>query len=411
MRIGHFSDLHLTDGPRLADAFDTFLGCLDDLEAFSPDLVLVTGDLTGRTVPHRSTPAERGALYPCVVRLARMAPVVVLLGNHDHAEDLVALEHLDGSYPIRVVVGPERLDVSTRAGEARLWCLPYPHRRGRLGEGPAIAVADGRAELRARIDALLATWAEEMISSRAQAPTVPVLLLAHLTVAGARVAGGEVLHEQEVEATRERLASMPIDYGALGHLHLRQEAAPRCWYPGTITRNDFSETDPKGWHAVEIAPHLDEIALDLGTVGKQGFEEMDRLAYTVRHMPSPCRDFVTLRWAWGMDADERLTWEARPTDAELGTCRDAEVRMRLDVAETWVGSVPWEAEIARVRRAGAVRIAEDHRVAPVERARSPLVAAATSPEAKLRAFWATLDPPPDPVAQSAALDLLARLAL
>ena len=165
MRIAHLSDLHLTEGPRLADQEAVLTFIRERLAGQRPDLVLITGDINGRTVPHRSTPAERAVFFPFVRALTRLAPVVVLYGNHDYEGDLETLETVGQRYSVRVVSRAERFPVNTVAGPAWLYCLPYPTKRWLLAGGDAPrGLAEQQAEVEARLSALLQTWGHAILS-------------------------------------------------------------------------------------------------------------------------------------------------------------------------------------------------------------------------------------------------------
>lgn len=408
MRIAHLSDLHVTEGPRLEDQRETLEGIVDDALALDPHLWILAGDLYGRTVPHRSTPAERGVLFPAIVRMARHAPVVVIYGNHDHDPDLDGLAHLDGEWPIRVVKTAERFSVDTMAGRAQVYAMPYLSKRWILaGQDPPRSLADAQARVEKVLGDLLQVWTMQIRSARATRPRDAHLLVAHLQVAGSMISGGEVLAGQEIELTRAQLEGLPVDYGALGHLHLRQEPALRCWYPGSPWRNDFGETDPKGWNLVEVDPQ------DLSGPGVDDYPaQPDRLHCRVTRIASTCRHLVTLDYRWASEDEEGTPrWMARPDQIQLDLVQQtrAEVRMRLVCPEQWIASCPWVEEVERVRALGAVRMTIEKKIEPVYRVRAPAVAAARSDVDKVQAFWGTLATPPNEAEQAAALACLQEL--
>ena len=328
--------------------------------------------------------------------------MVVLYGNHDYEGDLEPLETVGRRYSVRVVSRAERFAINTVAGPAHLYCLPYPTKRWILAGGDAPkGLAEQQAEVERRLGDLLQTWGHSIRAERAEtvsamAVPAPHILLAHLQVGGSLTSGGEVLAGQEIELSAAQLGELPIDYGALGHLHLRQSPALRCWYPGSPWRNDFGELDPKGYQLAHLG----------SAIGPDG-----RLPLTVEHVRTPCRSFVTLTYRWAADSDDGAPrWVTRPTEAAIGSAKGAEVRMRLTVPEQWIAGCPWVEEQARVTAAGAHRVKAERVIEPRLRVRAPKVAAATSLPDKLSALWGTLATPPDPAEQAAALAILEEMS-
>jgi len=415
MRIAHASDLHVTEGPRLADQAETLSGMVDAMLEARPDLVLLTGDFYGRTVPHRSSPLERAVLFPAVVRLAGVAPVVVVYGNHDHDPDLDALEHLGGEWPVIVVKTARVVEVPTPAGVAHVYAIPYPSKRWLLaGEDAPRGLAESQRLVGDRLGALVGLWAHRIRRRRATAPAEVHVLAAHLQVAGSSTAGGEVLAGQEIELTPAQLDGLPVDYGALGHLHLRQEPALRCWYPGSPWRNDYGEVDPKGWHLVEVmagtTAHRADVNLGAEEAFYPGGAAHGRHPARVQRRATRCRDFLTLDWRWAADHEDGAPrWITRPSDADLTAAAGAEVRARLVVPEQWVAGCPWADELGRLALAGAHRVQAEKKIEPTLRVRAPEVAAAPNHREELLAYWSTLATQPDALEQQAALDLLAEM--
>ena len=389
MRLVHLSDLHITEGPRLADQA-RIMGEIV-AKSGSPDLWLVTGDLYGKSVPHRSTPLERGALFPALAAMAEVAPVVVVAGNHDHADDIAGLEHLGGAWPVTVVQTARAWEEMTPTGSAHLYALPYPTKRWLLAGGGNLTVAESQAAIEARLGGLLTLWRARVAGRRAADPSTPHIGLGHFQVAGCQTSGGEVLAGQEIELTPAALESLDVDYGALGHLHLNQEVARRWWYVGSPWRTDFGEVEPdKYWHSVGIA-------------GPRDIE--------VEQLSTGCRDLVTLDWRWAADRDGGAPcWVRRPTWSP-DDVRGAEVRARLVVPEQWVAGCPWDDELAALKASGVHRLVVERVIEPVLRMRAPaMVSAQTLPE-KLAVYWGTLPEgsAPSDDERAAALEALTEL--
>ncbi len=400
MRVVHLSDLHITSGPRLADHKATLDAVINAAIDTEPDLWLLTGDLWGRTVPHVSTTGERAVLYPALVRMADTAPVVVVVGNHDSAADLEALVHLGGRFSITVIATGGRHRIDTRSGVAHVYGLPYPSRAWLLIDSDATG-EEARAATEEALSRLLTAWGSMIRARRATHPEEVHILAAHGEVEGVGIGDGEVVATGEIRIPRLALDLLPVDYGALGHIHTRQEAAHRCFYAGSLWHTEHADAHPeRGWNFVGLgADSHPDVKPRACCEGASYFPVHDRASLEVWFMPSPFRPFVTLRYAWTASG-----WAERP--ASLDACRGAEVRAVLTVTEAAASSCPWPAELAKIRAAGAERVQVDRRTIPVERVRAPMVASAETPAGKLRAWWGSLDVQPAPEVQAAALDLL-----
>lgn len=422
MRIAHLSDLHIIDGPRLDDHAETLANVVTEVLTLRPDLVLLTGDLTGRTVPHRTTPRERGVLYPQLVRLAEAAPVLVLAGNHDHDIDIDALEYLDGAWPIRVLKAAGLETITTAAGPVDVCWLAYPTKRWLLAGEPATGLREAQTLVQDKLGVLTSLWAARIKRARASRPRTPQLFLGHVQIGGSRTSGGEVLAGNEIELQRQHLDALGVDYGALGHIHQAQEIADRCWYVGSLWRNDYAETEAfKGWNLIDIDPAElwpaePTVGEDPGAFGAAYYaaEPGGRQEARVLAMPSHCRRFVTLDYRWGLlDDDQDPEWSTAPSwttrPDSIDHVAGAEVRMRLEVPQHLAAGCPWDAEIERVRAAGAHRIQPERRIDPTHRVRSPEVARAQSIADKARAYWRSLATAPSDEEQRQALAQLDEL--
>jgi len=399
-RIAHLADLHVTEGPRLQDQADTLTRVVDDVVAARPDLVILAGDLSGRTVPHRTTPQERAVLFPAVVQLAQIAPVVVVYGNHDQSPDLDGLAHLDGQWPVRVCAGAGSDVIATPSGPLGLYWLAYPVKRWLLAGQPAPGVQAAQRAVQERLSMLCQLWGSKIKRARARHPDLCHVFAGHVQISGSRTAGGEVLAGQEIELSRDQLDGLGVDYGALGHIHRRQEVAPRCWYSGSPWRNDYAETEPaKVWHLVDVGDWR-----DVPPINADGsLPEVDGVQYCGDRRPDTrvlafdtgCRRRVTLDYRWAQpDGEDGPRWTQGPAaidspDTLTPGVVGADVRMRLTVPQQWAASCPWDQEIERVRALGAHRVDMERVIEPVLRVRAPAVAQADTLPDKLAAYWTT----------------------
>lgn len=406
LRVAHLSDLHVTEGPRLAEQAEDLERITNAIIEARPHLVLLTGDYYGRTVPHRPTPRERAVLEPAVVRMAEVAPVVVLEGNHDHGEALELARLLGGAYPIRVVRGAETFTVFTEAGPVELFGLAYPSKRWMVAAAGALGLQDATNATSAAVATILRTWSSRIQRIRQRHPERPVIALAHATIRGSVLAGGEVLAGggQEVEIPTELLLALAVDYGALGHIHKRQELAPRWWYVGNPWCVDYGEGgDDKGWHLITING-----ADDLATRSYAGGGGVAPVA--LRFTSTGSRHWMTLDYRWVLDdRTGEGRWVQHPQAGELREVAGAHVRVRLVVPDQAVACCPWDAELEKLRQLGAQSLQVERTVEPTMRVRAPEVAAALELPAKALAYWNTLATQPTELERDVALAALVEL--
>src|SRR2546426_8582657 len=341
MRAVQTGDWHLTEGPRFADT----MACLDFLVAHGiasyAQLWLVGGDLTGTTVPHVATIAERLGIAGILQAMAEHAPVILVYGNHDYPGDLEIYGRLRARHPIPIVARP---DVIAAAG-ARIYCLPYPSKRWFVGAGAAGALRAQKAGLEEGLRMILADWRRTIAAARAQG--IPTLALLHLQVGGAAVRGGEVvlLIGQEVELAPHDLDELGADHVALSHIHRAQPIAANAWYAGSPSAQNHGEwLDQKGFLVVEV------------TAG----------AGQVDFVPTPARRLLTLDVRWRRQANRANGDAPWAYDVDLAPqFRGAEVRVRLTLDEADAATCPLAELAAFVREElGAARVLLDRKCSP-----------------------------------------------
>lgn len=356
MRIAHIGDIHLTSGPR----FDMTLSCIkyavDDAIAADVDLFLVGGDLSGTTVPHRATVEEEQALASMFMLMADQAPVVCVRGNHDSLDFLI-YGMLSGRHQIAMFRYPGMVQLKGPYGEATIYCMPYPQKSWLFQkEIPQQGLESQNAAYEEGLRDLLRSWSMQAFDARAEGRFT--LGLMHLTVAGSKIGGGEVLIPgAEITLAPHDLEELGFDYTGLSHYHLHQQVASKAWYAGSPSAQNFGEPDIKGYLRIEIAePGADPV---------------------VTHVPTPSRRLITIHQCI-LDAVEV------PPDV-----KGAEVRVVLELEEEQA-AMPTDQIVDELIRQGAYGVRLEKRILPTERTRCSAIATATTLEEQVKAYWGTL---------------------
>jgi exonuclease SbcD len=222
------------------------------------DLVLVAGDLFDTATP---TGESEQIVYRALLDLAAGGrPVVVVAGNHDSAARLAAVAPLSAASGIHVAsaIRPPGdggvIEVAAAGETALVALLPFPSQRYVVTADLLLSgdAADAHAAYADRVVRILRS-----LTAGFRADTVNVVL-AHLTVIGGTLGGGErgahTVFDYWVPATAFPPAAQ---YVALGHLHRAQHLpgpAP-LHYCGSPLQLDFGETaNEPVVHVVEVAP-------------------------------------------------------------------------------------------------------------------------------------------------------------
>ncbi len=275
IRVLHFADAHIgmanygkTDpATGLSGRVGDFLARMDEMIDFARagdvDLVIFAGDAFRSRSPNQTFQREFARR---IQTLARLAPTVLLVGNHDlpanaaKASTIDIYETLDVPN-VWVARDYSLRRIKTKAGDALVAAAPYPTRSRLLADvgsrGKTIAEQDADLQ-RVTHERLL----ELSVQAKAESDTdTPRLLCGHFSVSGA-VWGSEraVMLGRDVVVDLDALAEGGWDYVALGHIHRHQNLthgragkAPVV-YSGSLERVDFGEEgDVKGFCWVELA--------------------------------------------------------------------------------------------------------------------------------------------------------------
>lgn len=294
IRVLHFADSHIgmenygkTDPDTgLSSRVVDFLRRMDDIVSYArdheADLIVFAGDAFKTRAPN---PTYQREFAHRIRDLSQIAPVVLLVGNHDVPPAVLKASSIEIYETLAVPNIWVAYDytgrvIHTRRGAVYVAAAPYPI-RARLMEKIDI---DASASIKG-IDDLLSLKVSQILEELAQEADahgdIPRLLTGHFTVSGA-VVGSEraIMLGRDVSIARSSLADDRWDYVALGHIHKHQNLtdgridAPPVVYSGSIERIDFGEEgDTKGFCWVELA----------------------RDATEWRFVPLNVRPFVTLR--------------------------------------------------------------------------------------------------------------------
>jgi exonuclease SbcD len=249
MRLLHTGDWHL--GKRLygADRGGEARAALQEVAAIAAaeevDAVLVAGDMLDRRL------VDSSALGDCLTaleRLAAVAPVVAVTGNHDDPDlwdHLAPYLRARGIHVTGNVRGPDDgvLTVQTGAGPLHVGLMPWrdPARMA-LDAGADAQTARGRYA--DRVAAMLEALGNEATRRRGDGGGVAVLR-GHVLVDRAAGGGGErELTMGITYAVSPHGIPVGLDYVALGHVH-RPQTLPGVAAPGRYCGSpmalDFSE--------------------------------------------------------------------------------------------------------------------------------------------------------------------------
>jgi exonuclease SbcD len=253
-RIDHTTGIHT----RLLDFYRALGICIDRAIDEKVDFFLFAGDAYKTAQP---TPTQQRLLLASFLRLFRAKiPIVMVIGNHDHALSFGKAHALDlfGQIPLHgfyVLSKPTTIQLVTQNGPINIVGIPWPTRTN-MSLQNAYTYSSG-----AHIADQLGTNVAHTIAHHAAAldPSLPAVLAGHLTVSTGIFSGSEkrAIYGTDPILHTSQLAIAPFDYVALGHLHryqdLNQHGYPAVVYSGSVERVDFGErTETKGFCLVTI---------------------------------------------------------------------------------------------------------------------------------------------------------------
>ncbi len=241
MRIIHTADWHSGliswRGSKVKNRTNEIREVLDALinqvKVLNPDMVLVVGDL----IHYKRNPSLESirTVLDALEDLSKIAPVVVIAGNHDWegivtydriSKDITIIGH--GDYNERII--------DTNSGKIALYPLPYISGKMMLSKGKEKV-----------LKSLVGTLKKFDVSN----PNADYKILAsHAMFRGIAKPSEDLI---SIELEKEYIGSS-FSYVALGHVHAFQKVIsnPPAYYSGSIIQVDFSENEDKGFLVVDM---------------------------------------------------------------------------------------------------------------------------------------------------------------
>ncbi|MHB8122636.1 MAG: exonuclease subunit SbcD [Desulfuromonadaceae bacterium] len=301
MKILHSADWHLGEfsGPVVngqnARLLDT-LACVDHLikvaQEETPDVILIAGDLFDKSKLWADTMLALIDIAAQRLRqLAEVAPTVLLFGteNHDNKEAFQNIR--DKNIPnLYVATTPTFYVIITKSGPLHVACIPGFDKGYFRAKNPGMDPTEENAMCSKLLGDIVLGLGTQID------PSIPSVLMAHYTVAGAEYDNGQmsIFNNSEVTLPREALAASPFDLVCLGHIHKAQEV-PNCgrptYYSGPLNGITFNEEgQAKGFwmHDVEMVGGVPR--------GESDGEFSFHYETSSRFIETPYRRFLTEKW-------------------------------------------------------------------------------------------------------------------
>ncbi len=346
IRVLHFADLHvgmenygkLDPQTGISSRIRDFLDRLDEIVAhakqFDADLIIFAGDAFKTRDPD---PTQQREFAKRLKQLADLAPVFMLVGNHDIPGIAARATSIDIFRTLEVpniTVGrsPGSQVIQTKRGPVFLGWVPFPVRNRLLNqeEHRGASVED----LDRAVETLVTGFLSDLALEAAEQP-MPRVLVGHFSVGGATF-GSErsVMLGRDLVVQKSALADPAWDYVALGHIHKHQNLTP-------VRLRDVPDDFPAGGRLPPIVYSGSLERIDFGEAAEaKGFcwVTLEREATSWEFVPVNARPFRTIEV------------DARDSDDPTTLVLEAIAGRNIDGAVVKVNVVLREGQEATIRR-------------------------------------------------------------
>jgi len=214
-RIAHLADIHIQDRRR-AEYAEVFEALYVDLRTRNIDLIVVAGDVFDNKM--RASPHNLTDVAAFFAALAKIAPVILITGNHD--TNCLTPGSLDLLTPLIADHQALQPPILTYWRDSGVY---FAH-----GMVWTVVATDGRVPTAEE---------EQKLIDELDVPTAPRICLFHEEVNGTLLPNGTQLREFKLsKASFDR-----YDLTMGGHIHLRQKISPRAAYCGSLVQQNIGE--------------------------------------------------------------------------------------------------------------------------------------------------------------------------
>ena len=232
MRILSTGDWHYNCGYD-EDILSSVNQMIEYVKCHTVDLVAMTGDLYERA----SEPGSRNLAAECIQELANWVPVLIIRGNHDALFDLKILSKLNSLQRIIVHETPGELDLDN--GKVLIVTMPWLTKARWQSLNPGASKEEGDRT----VSQMVIEYIKGVVNLN---PDKKVILVGHMTVAGALCQAHQQLGADGVTVGIYDFADAGLYAALLGHIHLKQNCGgSRYFYNGSIAALDYGEKPDK----------------------------------------------------------------------------------------------------------------------------------------------------------------------
>ncbi len=298
IRVAQLGDSHLDEKQDLQDNVRVHEAAIDAIEEAKVDLIVHPGDIHNRL----SSPEVREAGLYLVDRLAALAPLLILRGNHDRPKDLRVYAGRRTKHPVHLFeqagvadfqIGPGLERVQVRL---RVLALPW------IDKAQAAAQMEGSiGETDDAVQRAITRLLDTMKAWALKPADGMTIGAAHVTIGGSILSTGQTLIGKGLELNAGDLLRTGAGLWLVAHIHARQgflmdssdivetrvgtratasfamkpNAKPedaidrwRVWYSGSVQRLNYGEPEEKSW-TLHVLEHDPEAPGGVGIVSQE----------------------------------------------------------------------------------------------------------------------------------------------